>query len=159
MEWTHEITNYYNNRQAGQATRYEQSSQDLICNLNYNLYLIGGDNKFYIIDVIRHEIQSIINLENEKIIIKNIKKDLNNKIYVLMDNNYQYMKDYYTAYDYFCVYTYGNNRLEKISEMKEKNKKITLFEKLSNNQVAFVMSLYDSFFGYDRSTYIKILGL
>ena len=105
MEWTHEITNYYNNRQAGRATRYEQSSQDLICNLNDNLYLIGGDNKFYIIDVIRHEIQSIINLENEKIIIKNIKKDLNNKIYVLMDNNYQYMKDYYTAYDYFCVYT------------------------------------------------------
>lgn len=159
MNWTHEITNYYNYRQAFQASLGRQTSEDLICKLNDNLYLIGGDNKFYIIDVISHKIHSIINLEANNTIIKLIKKDLRNNIYVLMDNNYHHMKDRYIPYDYFCVYKYENNRLEKISEMKEKNKKISLFEKLNNNQIAFVMFLYDSFFGYDRSTYIKIIGL
>ena len=153
---SNEITNYHNERQVHLATLSEQTSGDFICKLNNNLYLIAGDNKFYIVDALKYNINSIIQLEEEDKIIKGIKKDFKNQILVLMDNNYRDMKDIYKKYDYFCVYKYESEKLEKISELQEGNKLIDSFEILDNNQVVFLMHLYASYFGYQRNTYLNI---
>ena len=158
-QWSNEITDYQNNYHSDYSRRGNgQTSESFICKLNNNLYLIVGDNKFYIVDVIRHEINSIIKLEEGNKIIKSIKKDNKNNILVLMDNKYISMKDYYAVLDYFCIYKFENNRLEKIAENKERNKFIKSFEIMDDNKVAFSMSLYDSFFGYEKSNYINVMN-
>ena len=126
--YSNEITNYHNEQQVHFGSLGSQTSGDFICNLNNNSYLIGGDNKFYIVDTVRYNINLIIQLEEENKIIKEIKKDFNNQILVIMDNKYRSMKDRYRKYDYFCVYKYESDKLEKISELKEENKYIDLFE-------------------------------
>ena len=80
------------------------------------------------------------------------------KILVIMDNKYRSMKDKYRKYDYFCVYKYESDKLEKISELKEENKYIDLFEILDDNQVVFLMHLYISYFSYERNTYLNFLS-
>ena len=69
-----------------------------------------------------------------------------------------FMKDYFAVLDYFCIYKYENNRLEKISENKERSKFIHFFEIMDDNKVAFSMSLYNSFFSYEKSNYINIIN-
>lgn len=157
-DYSNEITNYHNEHQVHFGSLGSQTSGDFICNLNNNSYLIGGDNKFYIVDAVRYNINLIIQLEEENKIIKEIKKDFNNQILVIMDNKYRSMKDRYRKYDYFCVYKYESDKLEKISELKEENKYIDLFEILNDNQVVFLMHLYISYFSYERNTYLNILS-
>ena len=51
-KWIKEINNYYN----------FNTNREIICKLNKNLYLVCGNNKFFIVDILKHEINSVINL-------------------------------------------------------------------------------------------------
>ena len=98
-KWIKEINNYYN---------FNKNSET-IGKLNKNLYLVCGNNKFFIVDILKHEINSVINLEYKKINIISIQKGFNsNDILVLIDNNWRNSKNIEdNVYEYLMGYKFN----------------------------------------------------
>ena len=150
-KWIKEINNYYN----------FNTNREIICKLNKNLYLVCGNNKFFIVDILKHEINSVINLEYKNINIITIKKGFkSNDILVLMDNNWRNSKNLEdNTYEYLEGYKFNKFKLEKFYEYKESDKNISLFEKFENNKIAFAMDIYKLFSSETRTKCINIMNI